>query len=131
VGAGSTATVFLLDNIRKKLIYAYAGDCKLVVGRKGQAMELALEHKVTDREESLRIQKAGNIIKNDRVYNKKLTIGLNLTRAIGDFDFKSNPDLPETKQAVTADPVIGEYQLDKDCDFILVATDGLWADTPS
>lgn len=51
---------------------------------------------------------------------------LNLSRAIGDVEFKQNKFLPPEKQIVTANPDINVVELCDDDDFVVVACDGIW-----
>lgn len=52
---------------------------------------------------------------------------LALSRAIGDFEFKSNPTLGPEEQIVTCVPDILEHSLDYDRDeFVILACDGIW-----
>lgn len=52
---------------------------------------------------------------------------LALSRAIGDFEFKSNPDLSPHEQIVTCVPDLIEHTLDYDEDeFVILACDGIW-----
>jgi serine/threonine protein phosphatase PrpC len=54
-----------------------------------------------------------------------------MSRAIGDFKFKLNPLLPPIYQALSADPSIKTFEIGPNSDFILMGSDGLWADTPT
>lgn len=71
--------------------------------------------------ESNRIRDAGGFVEFGRVNGN-----LALSRAIGDFDFKKNANLPPEKQIVTAFPEIMEHALTHDVDFVVLACDGIW-----
>ena len=58
--------------------------------------------------------------------NQRYTGSLALSRAIGDFDFKSSPNLPPEEQIVTADPDITIQELTEDDEFLVLACDGIW-----
>lgn len=80
--SGCTAVVSLL--IGRDLYVANAGDSRCVVCRNGKAIEMSLDHKPEDDEESARIMKAGGTVTIDGRVNG----GLNLSRAIGDHGYK-------------------------------------------
>ena len=86
---GCTATVCL---ITKEAIYcANAGDSRSVLGRStGQNMtqELSTDHKPDDPEEKKRIEAAGGFVEENRVNGS-----LNLSRSMGDFEYKNKKDL--------------------------------------
>lgn len=50
---------------------------------------------------------------------------LALSRAIGDFEFKSNQSLEPEKQIVTSDPEITVHEPTEDDEFIVIACDGM------
>ncbi len=47
-----------------------------------------------------------------------------MSRAIGDFEFKKNKDLPAEQQIVTALPDVEEHKIGPDDEFLVVACDG-------
>ncbi|XP_021804352.1 probable protein phosphatase 2C 11 [Prunus avium] len=51
---------------------------------------------------------------------------LNVSRAIGDMEFKQNKFLPAEKQIVTATPDINNVELCDDDEFIVLASGGIW-----
>lgn len=115
---GTTANVvFIYENY---LIVANTGDSKTVLYSDGKAIELNTEHKTSTPGESERIIKSGYSIHNNRVDGK-----LNLTRAIGDLQFK-NRKLRTTEQAVTPYPEITTYELNENSEFLICACDGIW-----
>lgn len=80
--SGCTAVIALI--VGKDLYVANAGDSRCVVCRNGKAIEMSLDHKPEDEEETKRIEKAGGKITLDGRVNG----GLNLSRAIGDHTYK-------------------------------------------
>ncbi|KAG2648967.1 probable protein phosphatase 2C 11 isoform X2 [Panicum virgatum] len=116
---GSTACVALIRN--NQLIVANAGDSRCVISRAGQAYNLSRDHKPELAAERERIMKAGGFIHMGRVNGS-----LNLSRAIGDVEFKQNKFLPPEKQIVTANPDINVVELCDEDDFVVVACDGIW-----
>ncbi|GAB4854640.1 hypothetical protein Ancab_023222 [Ancistrocladus abbreviatus] len=117
--SGSTACVAVIRE--NQLVVANAGDSRCVISRKGQAYNLSRDHKPDLEAERDRIIKAGGFIHAGRVNGS-----LNLTRAIGDMEFKQNKFLPAEKQIVTANPDINIVELGDDDDFIVLACDGIW-----
>ncbi|KAI4376208.1 hypothetical protein MLD38_013995 [Melastoma candidum] len=117
--SGCTACVAVVRN--NQLVVANAGDSRCVISRKGQAYNLSRDHKPDLDAERERILKAGGFIHAGRVNGS-----LNLTRAIGDMEFKQNKFLPAEKQIVTANPDINIVELCEDDDFIVLACDGVW-----
>ncbi|WVZ77642.1 hypothetical protein U9M48_025487 [Paspalum notatum var. saurae] len=85
------------------------------------AYNLSRDHKPELAAERERIMKAGGFIHMGRVNGS-----LNLSRAIGDVEFKQNKFLPPEKQIVTANPDINVVELCDDDDFVIVACDGIW-----
>lgn len=63
----------------RELYVANAGDSRCVVCRRGQAIEMSLDHKPEDETEMERIVKAGGKVTADGRVNG----GLNLSRALG------------------------------------------------
>jgi protein phosphatase 2C family protein 2/3 len=91
---GTTAIVVL---IRDNMIYcANAGDSRAVACVAGRVKELSFDHKPYNKGEQARIFRAGGWVEFNRVNGN-----LALSRAIGDFNFKRNPDLPQAEQIVT------------------------------
>ncbi|CAM0953000.1 unnamed protein product [Alopecurus aequalis] len=116
---GSTACVAILRN--DQLVVANAGDSRCVISRKGQAHDLSRDHKPALATERERIYNAGGFVVAGRVNGS-----LNLTRAIGDMELKTNEDLPWDKQIVSAEPEVKTVTLSDDDEFMVLACDGIW-----
>ncbi|KAM0844764.1 hypothetical protein ACQ4PT_056827 [Festuca glaucescens] len=116
---GCTACVAILRN--SKLVVANAGDSRCVISRNGQAYNLSRDHKPELEAERERILKAGGYIQMGRVNGT-----INLSRAIGDMEFKQNKFLSPDKQMLTANPDINTVELCEDDDFLVLACDGIW-----
>lgn len=56
----------------------------------------------------------------------RINLSLNLSRAFGDMDFKSNEKLPKDQQMIIAVPDIVEHSLDPSQKFFLLGCDGIW-----
>jgi len=84
---GATATVVLLTPTQ--IFCANAGDSRTVLSQAGvEAVALSIDHKPTNEEEEKRIEGAGGIVRNKRVMGE-----LGLSRAFGDFEYKSKEGL--------------------------------------
>lgn len=118
---GCTANVVIIDEGRKKLFVANAGDSRAVMGKGGEAVPLSFDHKPENQVEIDRIEKAGSTITEGRVDGN-----LNLTRAIGDLKYKQKAHLKPEEHPITANPDVFEYELTSDCDFIIMGCDGVW-----
>lgn len=80
------------------------------------------DHKPSLPEEMKRIVSAGGRVLYDRVNGE-----LAMSRALGDFQYKSNPDLPFSEQLVICIPDVSVHVRDFAKDEILVlACDGVW-----
>jgi len=118
---GCTANVVIVDEERKKIFVANAGDSRAVMGKKGKAVPLSFDHKPENEVEIARIEKAGSTITEGRVDGN-----LNLTRAIGDLKYKQKTTLKAEEHPITSNPDVYEYEFDSDCDFVIMGCDGVW-----
>ena len=117
--AGCTAVVAL---IRNNAIYvANAGDSRCVLSRDGRAVELSQDHKPDLPGEYDRIVKAGGMVDDGRVMGN-----LNLSRSIGDLEYKKNTAIPQKDQMITAFPEIKIDTLGARDEFLVLACDGVW-----
>lgn len=67
---------------------ANAGDSRCVAEVGGTAEAMSLDHKPNNPEEFARINKAGGKVADGRINGN-----INLSRALGDFEYKNNPNL--------------------------------------
>lgn len=116
---GCTALISLVQD--SELFVANAGDCRCVLSRGGQALDLSQDHKPTLKKERIRIVNAGG-----NVLDGRINRGLNLSRAIGDFSYKSNANLAPDQQMVIAEPEICKISLQACDEFLVMACDGVW-----
>ena len=115
---GTTANVLLL---KKNCAYvANVGDSLSVMYKNKKAIKMNKEHKTTVEKEFTRIIKGGGIIKNFRIDGK-----LNITRAIGDLNYKNKNKKFIYEQSILAIPEVYKYSLDE-VDFIVMGSDGFW-----
>ena len=120
-GSGCTASVALIDHSNNKIYVANAGDSRTVLGIKGRAKPLSKDHTTYDAAEEARIAAAGGFVRSGRVNGR-----LAPSRAIGDFEFKNNAELPPEQQVMTAFPDVTEHAITPDDEFLVLACDGIW-----
>jgi serine/threonine protein phosphatase PrpC len=118
--AGCTANVVL---VTKTDIYcANAGDSRCYVFTKdGQCMPLSSDHKPDVETERQRIHAAGGYVSEGRVNDN-----LNLTRAIGDLEYKKNTGLRPEEQIISAFPDVRVQPRNPNMSFMLIGCDGIW-----
>ncbi|CAJ0942558.1 unnamed protein product, partial [Mesorhabditis belari] len=118
-GSGTTAVVVLVQ--RDTVYCGNVGDSRAVLSECGKAIPLSYDHKPDNEEEQRRIIAAGGFVDCKRVNGN-----LALSRALGDFGFKNNQNLPPEKQLVTAFPDVIRENIQDDHEFIVLACDGIW-----
>ena len=117
--AGCTSVVAL---VRNNTVYvANAGDSRCVLSREGRAVELSFDHKPDLPEELNRITRAGGVVEDGRVMGN-----LNLSRSIGDLEYKKNNAIPQKDQMITAYPDIKVEERKGNEGFMVLACDGVW-----
>ena len=116
---GCTCNILVIYG--NEFYFANAGDSRSIILRNGDAISMSIDHKPELPNESERIRKAGATLKDGRING-----ALNLSRSIGDFQFKTKKDTRPEDQAVTCNPdVLFENRNEKD-DFIIIGCDGIW-----
>ena len=115
---GCTACiVFLAEN---EIYFANAGDSYAFAFDKNKKKIINTTiHKPTDENEKKRIELAGYAVKDERVNEI-----LNLSRAIGDLEYKQNEWLKPEDQAISANPEISSVNI-KDVDYVVLCCDGV------
>ena len=116
---GCTSVVALIKG--RNLYVANAGDSRCVLAEEGKAIEMSHDHKPDLPGELSRITKAGGIVEDGRVMGN-----INLSRSIGDMEYKKNPSLPPEEQMVTANPDTLTHQVTQKSDYLILACDGIW-----
>ncbi|XP_043720780.1 probable protein phosphatase 2C 74 [Telopea speciosissima] len=107
------ATVLLKDG---ELYVANAGDCRVVLCRKGIGEALTSDHRVSREDEHSRIENLGGYVSyHNGVWRAQATLAV--SRAIGDQSLK---------EWIISEPEIKKLHLTSDCEFLIVASDGLW-----
>ncbi|GAV08414.1 hypothetical protein RvY_18106 [Ramazzottius varieornatus] len=118
--SGATAC---LAFIKKNVLYvANVGDSRCVVSQNGQAVDMSIDHKPDDPLETARINRAGGKVTSDGRVNN----GLNLSRALGDHNYKRNEELDLSEQMISAKPDVRTLALNSSHDFMVIACDGIW-----
>jgi len=124
---GCTAVVCLLQS--DMIIVANAGDSRAVLCRKGQAVPLSEDHKPNLPGERARIMRAGGCVEKQHVgqiIQYRVNGNLNLSRSIGDLEYKKNLDLLPSEQMICSTPDVQTYPREADDEFLLLACDGIW-----
>lgn len=109
------------EKIARRIYVANTGDSRSVISLQGEARPLSFDHKPMNPDENARIIAAGGFVEFNRVNGN-----LALSRALGDFEFKQNANLPPERQVVTADPEIVVYDITGEEEFLVLACDGIW-----
>ncbi|KAL6626314.1 hypothetical protein ACP70R_030040 [Stipagrostis hirtigluma subsp. patula] len=114
--SGTTALTALV--LGRQLLIANAGDCRAVLCRKGEAVELSRDHRPTYDAELQRVIASGGYIE-DGYLNGVLSV----TRALGDWDMK----MPQgSRSPLIAEPEIHWTTLTEDDEFLIIGCDGIW-----
>lgn len=122
---GCTANVVLIvpEEDGSSVVYcANAGDSRSVLGVAGKAKALSFDHKPTNPKERQRIVKAGSTVN----LEGRIDGNLNLSRAIGDLEYKKRLRLKPEEQAITSFPDVKSVKLTKAHDFLVMGCDGIF-----
>ena len=117
---GCTANIFIIYN-NEDYYFVNSGDSRSLLLKKGESIKMSIDHKPELPNEFSRIKKAGLSINEGRVNGM-----LNLSRSIGDFQFKLRKDLKQEEQGVTCNPDILYRKKSDSDDFVVIACDGVW-----
>lgn len=121
--------VLVQGNEGSSIVTANVGDSRVVLCRKGAAVELTKDHKPNSESEITRIKKLGGFVQWHGFLNAdgepiegtgvyRVNNNLAVARAIGDAS---------EKPYISAIPEIREIVVDREQDqFVIIATDGLW-----
>ncbi|CAM8959433.1 unnamed protein product [Rhodiola kirilowii] len=114
--SGTTALTAMI--IESLLIVANAGDCRAVLCRKGEAIDMSQDHRPTYQSERRRVEELGGFI-DDGYLNGVLSV----TRALGDWDMKFPRGSPSP---LIAEPEFRQVTLTEDDEFLVLGCDGIW-----
>lgn len=118
--AGCTSNVVLI--VKNKIYCANAGDSRAALhDSNDKIVELSVDHKPDNEPEISRIRKADGYVSDGRINGN-----LNLSRALGDFEYKKNEKLDQKEQLVIAFPDVKEVTIAANTDFLLMGCDGIW-----
>jgi len=120
---GCTAICVLVR--KEDIIAANAGDSRAVLSRAGKQVELSFDHKPKDDTEKNRIEAAGGYLE-DTPGGARVNGNLNLSRAIGDLEYKKREDLKPEEQIICSTPDVLLKELCPEDEFIILACDGIW-----
>ena len=118
---GCTACVVSVDEGSGSIVCANAGDSRAILCKKGIAYPMSIDHKPDLDTEKNRIYKADGWVNDGRVKGN-----LNLSRSLGDLEYKQNKKIPQEEQMITAFPEVITEKITSDCDFLVIACDGVW-----
>lgn len=117
--AGCTANVCL---IMKGVVWcANAGDSRTILWSNKKVKALSEDHKPDNEIEKTRISKAGGFIIEGRVNGN-----LNLSRALGDLEYKKNESLKPSEQLISPFPDVTSHEIKADDKFLVMGCDGIW-----
>ncbi|CAM6050951.1 unnamed protein product [Sphagnum compactum] len=118
LSSGTTALTALLSG--RNLLVANAGDCRAVLCRRGNAVEMSRDHKPGCLIEKLRIEKVGGYV-DDGYLNGQLSVA----RAIGDWHMAGLKD-QSGEGPLSAEPEMQHAVLTEEDEFLVIGCDGLW-----
>ncbi|KAF2304633.1 hypothetical protein GH714_036897 [Hevea brasiliensis] len=114
VGGGACCVTALIHN--GDLVVSNAGDCRAVMSRGGVAEALTSDHQPARKDERDRIEALGGYV--DCCHGVwRIQGSLAVTRGIGDRNLK---------QWVVSEPETKVLKIKPDCEFLILASDGLW-----
>ena len=116
---GCTANVLVIHD--KKLFFANAGDSRSILCKNGQAFPMSTDHKPSIPAELKRIERAEGWVSDGRILGN-----LNISRGIGDSEYKMNKKLKPEEQIISNFPDVKIENLSNDIDFVVIACDGIW-----
>lgn len=114
--SGTTALTAIIFG--RFLTVANAGDCRAVLCRKGEAIDLSQDHRPIYASERRRVEELGGYV-DDGYLNGVLSV----SRALGDWDMK----LPRgSSSPLIAEPEFQQMVLTEDDEFLIIGCDGIW-----
>ncbi|KAJ9696761.1 hypothetical protein PVL29_008795 [Vitis rotundifolia] len=114
--SGTTALTALIFG--RTLMVANAGDCRAVLCRKGQAVDMSQDHRPSYPLERRRVEELGGFV-DDGYLNGVLSV----TRALGDWDMK----FPRgSASPLIAEPEFRQVVLTEEDEFLIIGCDGIW-----
>lgn len=124
---GCTAVIACIQP--KSIVVANAGDSRAVLCRAGKTIDMSADHKPNLPSEVARIQKAGGVVIEQQVgdhVHYRVNGNLNLSRSIGDLQYKQNSTLSAQEQLIVCHPDVRSFPRHPDDEFMIIACDGVW-----
>ncbi|KAG6593262.1 putative protein phosphatase 2C 49, partial [Cucurbita argyrosperma subsp. sororia] len=115
--SGTTALTALV--LGRLLMVANVGDCRAVLSRKGEAVDMSQDHRPIYSPEKERVEELGGFV--DGGYLNGL---LSVSRALGDWDMKLLPH--GSPSPLIAEPECRQVVLTEEDEFLIIACDGIW-----
>jgi len=112
-----------------QMVVANCGDSRAVLSRAGKAKELSQDHKPNDPKEEARIKKAGGFVEKQSIganCQYRVNGNLNLSRALGDLEYKQDLSRPPEEQIISGSPDVDFYDRSDEDEFLLICCDGVW-----
>ncbi|KAH9622275.1 hypothetical protein KSS87_001375 [Heliosperma pusillum] len=113
---GTTALTALV--LGRVLVVANAGDCRAVLCRKGEAIDMSKDHRPTCPSEKRRVEEAGGYVEDGYVNGL-----LSVSRALGDWDLRLRNG---SASPLIAEPEVKQVILTEEDEFLIIACDGVW-----
>ncbi|KAI6674504.1 hypothetical protein NL676_002410 [Syzygium grande] len=118
VSSSSGATALIAMILGRHLVVANAGDCRAVLCRRGEAIDMSQDHKPIYPSERRRVEELGGFV-DDGYLNGILSV----TRALGDWDMKFSRGFPSP---LISEPEFRRALLTEDDEFLIIGCDGIW-----
>ncbi|OEL18754.1 putative protein phosphatase 2C 77 [Dichanthelium oligosanthes] len=116
ISGGACATTALVKNA--DLYVAHLGDCRAVLSRDGgAAVALTADHTCAREDERERIERDGGYVSRSGSGVWRVQGSLAVSRSFGDVGLK---------RWVVAEPAVARVPLSAGCEFLVIASDGLW-----
>ncbi|KAL5204629.1 hypothetical protein ABZP36_009500 [Zizania latifolia] len=113
-GGACAATALVIEG---ELYMANVGDCRAVISRGGSAVALTSDHTAAREDERTRIESSGGYVSCGSNGVWRVQDSLAVSRAFGDGGLK---------RWVVAEPEVSKTRLATGCEFLVIASDGLW-----
>lgn len=118
--SGTTAVTTMITP--EHFIFANCGDSRAILCSDKKVTFSTVDHKPSNPDEKLRIEKAGGSVMIQRV-NGSLAV----SRALGDFEYKMDFTIDPSEQLVSPEPEISVVpRRDDEDEFIVIGCDGIW-----
>ncbi|XP_047337387.1 probable protein phosphatase 2C 9 [Impatiens glandulifera] len=115
LGRGGSTAVNVIVISGRQIWVANVGDSRAVLSRKGQAIQLTIDHEPNTERGS--IENRGGFVSNMPGDVARVNGQLAVSRAFGDKNLKTH---------LRSDPDITNADINKDIDLLILASDGLW-----